>query len=168
MNEHDFVEMVQTGNYEKSLKKLTDKIVENNCTILYNIFRKYGLINDYPNLFKYIKKISNNKAIYRDILGLIQNVIVIKNLSNDEIIRFWRILTSYSRMGCSEIYNFTYGEMTLHNKTNFTINEANLLCELMKKLESINFTFYYRYDEHETMVGFEAYQIPIVIIMNCD
>ena len=168
MDEVGFIEMVQTGNYEKSLKRLTDKIVINNCTMLYNVFRKHGLINENPNLFKYIIKISNNKPIYRDIMGLIQNIIVIKNLSNDEIITFWQIIKTYSRLGCSEIYNFTHGAMTLPNKNDFTINNVSLIDEVMQKLDSINFTFHYKYDEHETMVGFEAYQIPIIILINCD
>ena len=168
MDEVGFIEMVQTGNYEKSLKRLTDKIVIMNCTRLYNIFLKHGFINLRPNFFEYIKKLVKNKNIYRDVQDLIQNVIVIRKLSKSELLSFWQLLSRYSKIGCSHIYNFTYGQLQIQHKNSFCINDSNLLDEIMQKLDSINFTFHYAYDEQETIVGFEAYQIPIIIIMNCE
>lgn len=167
MDEYGFVDMILTGNYNKSLKLVIDKIVIYNSIRLYNIFKKHNFINERPNLIKYIKKLSKNKEIYRDVYGIIQNVIIIRKLNLEDMTKFWNILKQYRRLGCSEKYNFTYGELIINHKNNFGINETNFLYEMKTKLDSINFTFHYNYDNN-TIIGFEAYQIPIIIVMECD
>ena len=83
MDEYGFIDMVLSGDYNRSCKELVDKIVLENREILYSKFNKNGLINKCPDPYKIVSKLIRKQNIYRDINGYVQNVIVIKKLEKD-------------------------------------------------------------------------------------
>ena len=168
MDEVGFVNMVMTGNFEKSLKIFTDNIVISNCIKLYNIFRSIGFINKNPDFFNYVNKLLKNKDIYRDIYGLIQNVIVIRKLNIEELKKLLNILEQYRKLGSHEKYYFTNGELVLTNKNYFILNDKKFQEEMMKNLNSISFRFPYSYNLDNVVSDQEGYKIPIIIIINCE
>lgn len=168
MDEYGFIDMVLSGDYNRSCKELVDKIVLENREILYSKFNKNGLINKCPDPYKIVSKLIRKQNIYRDINGYVQNVIVIKKLEKDEINHFWNIIKQHRQNGCYEIYNFNICDITTDLYLDSLYYRNYRLYEMTKKLSSIEFTFTYKYEAQNMIVGHEAYSIPIIILMNSD
>lgn len=168
MDEYGFIDMVLSGDYNRSCKELVDKIVVENREILYSKFNKNGLINKCPDYYKILKKLIRRHNIYRDINGYVQNVIVIKKLEKDDINQFWDIIKQHRQNGSHELYYLNISKTASDIYINSLFYRNYRLHEMTREINSIEFTFHYKYDPQNMVIGFEAYSIPIIILINCD